>query len=70
MREDLPKFPNRPVIQVNAKLATEVLTPTYAKRKIPVTMAEAPIIQRRPKRVLTSTAALNGPTTPTADSIQ
>jgi hypothetical protein len=57
-------------MQENAKLADGLLTPTYANRKTAVTTAEMPIIHRRPNRVLTETAADNGPTMPTADVMQ
>lgn len=66
----LPKFANIPVTHAKAKLAAGVLTATYAKRNAPVTIADRPIIQRRPKKVFTRKAAERGPTTPTADSIQ
>lgn len=41
------------MIQAKAKLAAAVLTPAYAKRKMPVTMADIPITQRRPNQVFT-----------------
>lgn len=65
-----PKLPRRLVTQENAKSADGVLTPTYAKRNTPVTAAEIDIIHLLPMRVLTDTAADNGPTIPTADVMQ
>lgn len=57
----LPKFANIPVTQAKARLAAGVLTATYAKRKAPVvTIADRPIIQRRPKKVFTGKAAERG----------
>lgn len=67
---NIPKFASRLVMQENAKLAAELLTPTYANRNTAVTTAERPIMYRRPSFVFTATAADSGPTIPTADVMQ
>lgn len=64
------KFPNKPVMQLNAKSEARVRTAVYANKKMPVKIADPPIVQVRPNFVCTRREADIGPTTLTADAIQ